>query len=179
MKMPPSVLSYESLSGGLQNALWKLGGVPETHRTDCMSAAVNKDCNKDEFTRRYLELLDHYSMTGAKTSAGRANEIGDVEQRHYRFKRALDQSLMLRGSRDFEDREDYKLFVDGLLSQLNAGRREKLKEELSFLKPLPARRLDDSKKITVKVSKGSTIHVLHNTYSVNSRLIGEYVQVKT
>jgi transposase len=26
--------SYESLSAGLQNALWKLGGVPKYHRTD-------------------------------------------------------------------------------------------------------------------------------------------------
>jgi len=170
--------SYESLSQGLQNALWKLGAVPHAHRTDRLSAAVNKDCSADEFTRAYQELLDHYSMVGAKTSAGRANEIGDVEQRHYRFKKALDQALMLRGSRDFESREDYRRFIEKLLDQLNAGRQEKLKEELAALKALPDRRLDDSRRLTVKVSKGSTIHVLHNTYSVNSRLIGEHVQIK-
>jgi len=170
--------SYESLSEGVQNALWKLGGVPHTHRTDRLSAAVNKECSADEFTRRYQELLEHYGMVGAKSGAGRANEIGDVEQRHYRFKKALDQALILRGSRDFESREDYRRFVDRLLAQLNAGRQERLQEELATLKLLPARRLDDSKKLTVRVSKGSTIHVLHNTYSVNSRLIGEYVQIK-
>ena len=32
--------SFESLSEGLQNALWKLGGVPKRHRTDSLSAAV-------------------------------------------------------------------------------------------------------------------------------------------
>jgi hypothetical protein len=32
--------SFESLSEGLQRALWELGGVPERHRTDRMSAAV-------------------------------------------------------------------------------------------------------------------------------------------
>ena len=30
--------SYESLSTGLQNALWKLGGVPQEHQTDRLSA---------------------------------------------------------------------------------------------------------------------------------------------
>jgi len=32
--------SYESLSEGLQNALWELGGVPHLHRTDRLTAAV-------------------------------------------------------------------------------------------------------------------------------------------
>ena len=30
--------SFESLSAGLQNALWELGGVPQKHRTDCLTA---------------------------------------------------------------------------------------------------------------------------------------------
>ena len=34
--------SFESLSQGLQNALWELGGVPQQHRTDCLTTAVNK-----------------------------------------------------------------------------------------------------------------------------------------
>ena len=29
--------SFESLSEGLQNAVWELGGVPQRHRTDRMS----------------------------------------------------------------------------------------------------------------------------------------------
>ena len=32
--------SYESLSEGLQNALWELGGVPPLHRTDRLTAAI-------------------------------------------------------------------------------------------------------------------------------------------
>ena len=34
--------SFESLSAGLQNALWQLGGAPEEHRTDSLSAAVKQ-----------------------------------------------------------------------------------------------------------------------------------------
>jgi hypothetical protein len=33
--------TFESLSEGLQKALWELGGVPNEHRSDRMSAAVN------------------------------------------------------------------------------------------------------------------------------------------
>ena len=33
--------SYETISFGLQNALWELGCVPKYHQTDCLSAAIN------------------------------------------------------------------------------------------------------------------------------------------
>lgn len=90
--------SFESLSEGLQNALWQLGGVPSEHRTDRMSAAVNNLCDAKEFTRAYEGLLRHYRIGGQKIQAGQANENGDVEQRHYRFKQAAEQALMMRGS---------------------------------------------------------------------------------
>lgn len=38
---------------------------------------------------------------GRSVQAGKANENGDVEQRHYRFKQAADEALLMRGSRDF------------------------------------------------------------------------------
>ena len=34
--------SFEALSDGLQNALWELGGAPRRHRSDSLSAAVNR-----------------------------------------------------------------------------------------------------------------------------------------
>ena len=34
--------SYVALAEGLQNALWALGGVPELHRSDSLSAAMRK-----------------------------------------------------------------------------------------------------------------------------------------
>src|SRR5512144_3272737 len=54
--------SFESLSEGLQNALWELGGVPRRHRTDRMTAAVNTDPQPELFTRRYQALLAHYGL---------------------------------------------------------------------------------------------------------------------
>jgi hypothetical protein len=38
--------SFESLSEGIQNAVWELGGVTQRHRTDRMSLAVNNNSNR-------------------------------------------------------------------------------------------------------------------------------------
>jgi hypothetical protein len=170
--------SFESLSEGLQNALWELGGVPERHRTDRLSAAVQKPDQPEEFTQRYRGLLEHYSLQGDKTQAESPHENGDVEQRHYRLKKAVEQSLMLRGSCDFASRQDYAVFLDKLFVQLNAGRLDRFKEESGVLRRLPPRRLDSCKRLWVRVGPSSTIRVNHNVYSVDSRLIGEEIQVR-
>ena len=170
--------SYESLSEGLQDALWQLGGVPAEHQTDRLSAAVHKVNHPEEFTRDYSSLLRHYGLTGRKIQAGHANENGDVEQSHFRFKKALDQALMLRGTREFSSRNEYQLFLDQLFEQLNRGRKGRLDEELQVLKSLPQSHYDGCKRQKVKVGPSSTIHVQHNVYSVPSRLIGEWVEIR-
>jgi hypothetical protein len=170
--------SFESLSEGLQNALWELGGAPLEHRTDRLSTAVNNMTDEKEFTARYEALLRQYRMDGQKIQAGKANENGDVEQRHHRLKRAIDQALMLRGGRDFASLADYKQFVRLLLAQLNAGRRERVKVEMQYLRALPDRRLESSKRVKVRVDSGSVIYVDRNVYSVHSRLIGEQVEAR-
>jgi hypothetical protein len=170
--------SFESLSDGLQNALWELGGVPLDHRTDRMSLAVNNASDEREFTTRYEGLLRHYKMTGQKIQAGKANENGDVEQRHYRLKRAVDQALLLRDSRNFPSVGEYKAFLRSLVVQLNAGRRDRLRIEMQYLRPLPAGRLESMKRERVKVDSGSLVYVDRNVYSVHSRLIGEQVEAR-
>jgi hypothetical protein len=170
--------SFESLSEGLQNALWELGGVPEMHRTDCLTTAVQKTRHPDEFTRRYQDLLDHYDLQGCKTNPESPHENGDVEQRHYRFKQALAQALMLRNSRNFADRREYEQFVGKLFKQLNAGRKKRFLEEQAVLHRLPKHRIEACKKSTTRVGPSSTIRVNHNVYSVDSRLIGERIGVR-
>jgi hypothetical protein len=170
--------SFESLSEGLQNALWEQGGAPLEHRTDRLSTAVNNMTDEKEFTARYEGLLRHYRMNGQKIQAGRANENGDVEQRHHRLKRAIDQALMLRDSRDFASLADYKQFLRLLLAQLNAGRRDRVKGEMQYLRALPERRLESSKQVKVRVDSGSVVYVDRNVYSVHSRLIGEQVEAR-
>ena len=170
--------SFESLSEGLEQALFELGGVPERHRTDHLSAAVQPPQRPEEFTRQYQALLAHYGLRGEKIQVGQAHENGDVEQRHHRIREALDQALMLRGSRDFGSREEYAAFVRDLFRQVNLGRQARLQEEIERLRPLPATRLGTMKKQRVRVGPSSTIRVQHNVYSVHSRLIGEEVEVR-
>jgi len=171
--------NFQALSVGFQSALWELGGVPEKHRTDRLSTAVHNDVgNPEEFTRRYDALLSHYGIEGYKMQAGEPHENGDIEQAHNRLKEAIDQALMLRGSRDFSSVEEYRSFLGVIMGQRNAGGRDRLEEELRALRRLPARRLESWEKATVRVGPGSTIRIKHNTYSVNSRLLGETVEAR-
>lgn len=170
--------TFESLSEGLQNALWELGGVPMEHRTDRLSAAVNNLVYTREFTRAYEGLLRHYRINGQKTQAGQANENGDIEQRHYRFKQTVDQELILRGSREFVSMAAYQLFLQKLFKRLNAGRQDRYLEEVSKLQPLPEHRLDTMRRERVRVNPGSLVTVHRNYYSVHSRLIGEMVEAR-
>jgi hypothetical protein len=51
--------SFVALAEGLQNALWTLGGVPEQHRSDSLSAAFrNLDADaKEDLTLRLRGVL--------------------------------------------------------------------------------------------------------------------------
>ncbi len=62
--------SYESLSTGLQNALWKLGGVLKYNQTDNLSSAVNKVGNPEVFTDNYRGLAGHYGFESCKIQPG-------------------------------------------------------------------------------------------------------------
>ena len=174
--------SFESLAMGLQNALFELGGVPQLHQTDSMSAAVRKirgdRAGKEAFTERYRALLRHYRMQAQHTQPESPHENGDVEQRHHRFKLALEQALMMRDSFDFDSRAAYGAFLDRLFVELNRPRRARFEEELPKLRRLPRRRLESCTRLRVKVSPGSTIRIHNNVYSVHSRLIGEAVAVR-
>ncbi len=172
--------SLEALSEGLQESLWQLGGVPARHRTDQMSAAVNHlGGRKGEFTARYKALMSHYGLRMQKTQPDSPHENGDIEKRNGDFKRRIVQALKLRASRDFESVKAYEKFLHEELNRVNKGRSERLSEEQKLLRRLPLKRLSSVKQYRgVPVSKGSTIRVDHNIYSVPSRLRGEKVDVR-
>jgi hypothetical protein len=85
---------------------------------------------------------------------------------------------MLRGSREFASREEYARFLQQLIDRRNRGRQTRFQEELKLLRPLPARRQESCQWLEVSVDSGSVIRVKRNTYSVESRLVGERVQVR-
>jgi hypothetical protein len=170
--------SFESLSRGLQNALWTLGGSPERHRTDHLGAATFGGKEREDFGAHYLALMRHYGLTPTKNNAGLSHENGDVEQAHYRVKERVNQALLLRGSRDFSSRAEYDRFLWGIVTSKNRNRSRRFEQERAELKPLPAHRLEDHRDYKVRVGIWSTIRVGHNTYSVPSRLIRHEVTAR-
>ena len=170
--------SFESLSRGLQNALWTLGGVPETHRTDHLGAAKFGGQDQEDFGAHYMALMRHYELTPTKNNAGESHENGDIEQAHYRLKQRVDQALLLRGSRDFSNRTDYERFIRSIFNDKNRNRSRRFEQERGVLRPLPLYRLDDHRDYKVPVGTWSTVRVAHNTYSVPSRLIRHEVTAR-
>ena len=170
--------SFESLSLGIQDALWKLGGVPVYHRTDNLTSAVHKIGHPDIFTDKYRGLAGHYGFTSCKTNPASPHENGDVEKSNALFKHAVDQSLILRGSRDFDTVEDYEKFLQKIIDRMNQHCQKRFAEEIEVFNGLPALRYDAYETKTCKVGRGGTLRVLHNTYSTHSRLIGETVKVR-
>ena len=63
--------SFVALAEGLQNALWSLGGAPEQHRSDSLSAAfrnLGADA-KEDLTTRYEAFCGHYGTRTARSKA--------------------------------------------------------------------------------------------------------------
>jgi transposase InsO family protein len=166
--------SFVALAEGLQNALWALGGVPEQHRSDSLSAAFrNLDRRTiEDLTRRYEELCAHYGMTPSRNNPGVAHENGAIESSHGHLKKVLADELLLRGSRDFEDLATYRRFVDEVVGRRNARNRKRIEIERAALKPLPARRTTDYEEARVRVTSSGGFILRRVFYSVPSRLIG-------
>jgi hypothetical protein len=116
-------------------------------------------------------------MEPRTTEVGAKEQNGDVEARNGALKRRLEQALLLRGSRDFEDAAAWQAFVDEVCRRDNA-RRGRVAEELGCMRELNVRRLPEYQELTAVVSEWSTIRVKHNAYSVPSRLIGHALRIK-
>lgn len=170
--------SFISLSAGLQNALWRLGGVPQEHRTDHLTAAYNNQSEHEELTRRYAALCRDYDLRATTNNQGESQENGSVEARQRTLKQALNQALMLRGYRDFSDLAAYQAFVEEVATHMNRRVQKRLAEERPLLQPLPERRSSDYVETTVRVSSNGVFRVSHTTYSAPSRLRGHPLQVR-
>jgi hypothetical protein len=170
--------SFVALSSGLQGALWRLGGVPEEHRTDSLSAAFNNLAEQQELTRRYEDLCRHYGMRASRCNAGQSHENGAIESRHDSLKTALDQALRLRGSRCFDERSGYEEFVEQIVQRFNTRAAKRLAIERPLLRPLPARRTAEYEEMPARVSKYAIFTVKGVQYSAPSQLIGHRLMVR-
>ena len=172
--------TFLALQQGLQNALWTLGGVPEVVRSDNTSAATHelRSSRGRALNDNYAALLDHYGLRSTRINPGQSHENGVAEHAHSRLKDAIDQALILRGSRDFDTVDDYASFVRQMVERRNRLAEGKLEQELLCLRSLPPAPVPEYVNYQSKVRKWCTIQVAGHSYSVPSRLIGKEVQIR-
>jgi hypothetical protein len=179
--------SLPAIKLGVQSTLVHLGRIPRFHQTDNSSAATRllKAEEREEmdhrhrgYTAGYLEFLDQYGMEPRTTHLNSPHENGDVESSHGGFKRAVEQHLLLRGSRDFDSIEAYEAFLHQVMEKRNRAREKRRTEELAVMEPLPTASVVTPHEERVPVSRGGLIRVLRNTYSVPTSLIGHKVTVR-
>lgn len=171
--------SYSALAEGLQNAFWESGGVPETHRTDSLSAAY-KNCSdkeKEAFTESYTAFCNHYGTNPTRNNKGISHENGSIESPNRHIKHRIDQVLLARASRDFDSVEQYKSFVVAIIERSNKRKEKEFAEEKAVLKPLPERKTADYTEERVRVTSSSTISLKGMVYTVPSRLVGTTLKV--
>ncbi|MGC8808589.1 MAG: IS21 family transposase, partial [Thiomonas sp.] len=160
--------SFTAISEGLQDALWKLGGIPVEHRTDSLSAAfknLDRDAQAD-FTRRYDDLCRHYGMKATRNNPGVAHENGSIEASNGHLKRRIEQELLKRGNRDFLTLDEYRRFVARICDRHNARRRHLVAAERKTLRELPKRRTTDFVQHSPTVTRNSTMTVDKVLYTV-------------
>jgi hypothetical protein len=179
--------SMAALRKGVQRALFQLGRVPRYHQTDNSTAATHRipdgkkvffEDGKRPFNDDYLALMRHFGMTPRTTTIGAKEQNGDVESENGALKRRLEQLLLVRGSRDFEDVAAWQSFVDDAVRTRNAGRRTRVGEDLAAMRELNVAKLPEYVEEDVMVSEWSTIRVKKCAYSVPSRLMGEMLRVR-
>ena len=151
--------TFVALKQGLQNALWELGGAPQVIRSDNTSALTHeiKRSRGRALNDNYAELLEHYGLEATLINSGESHENGVAEQAHYRLKDALDQALMLRGSRDFDSAESYTGFVRKVVERRNRLVQGKLEQERPLLQCLPPAPVPEYVNYQARVRKWSTV----------------------
>ena len=171
------VESFDTLTRGFEEAALEMGGVCLEHRTDNLSAATQKMGNSRTFTNRWQQFMNHYDVIPSRNNPGKSHENGSVEKSHDLLKKAIDQALMLRRSRDFKDINEYNTFLHTLTRKRNSMRLLKFQEEQALFKPLPETTFNEAIQLKCRVNPCSTIQVLSVTYSVPSRFIGTWLTV--
>jgi hypothetical protein len=117
-------------------------------------------------------------MEPTRNNRGLAHENGSIESPHGHLKQAIEDALLLRGSRDFASLEAYRRFVDEIVGRRNARLKKRLELERPALQSLPPERTTDYEETIVVVTSSSGFTLKKVFYSVPSRLIGHRLRVR-
>jgi hypothetical protein len=86
--------------------------------------------------------------------------------------------LQARGSREFTTVEAFDEWLVEGLSKENSRRQARLQDELAVMKPVAVTRMPEYREQVIRVSRNSTLNVMHNIYSVPPRLMHQVVRVR-
>jgi hypothetical protein len=125
-----------------------------------------------------MALLEHYGMLGTRNNRGLGHENGSVESSHRHLKEAIEQALLLRGHRDFDDRAGYEAFVREAVMRRNRRNAAAFRIERAQLQDLPERRTTDFVEEEARVTRCGTFTLRDVLYSAPSRLIGHRLKVR-
>ena len=168
--------TVSALMQGLQNAMRKLGGVPQVVRSDNRRNAIR---NKQPI-EPYGAFLKHYGLELSLINYGKPQENGGVEGENGRVKTRIKQALLIRGSRDFESEAAYAAFVSHQIDCSNRRHevQHQLKEEQASLRPLPDTAAPEYVEMQLKVNDLSLINLYSCRYSVPCKAVGQTVTVR-
>lgn len=178
--------SLLAIRSAVQSTLLQLGHVPKIHQTDNTTAATHQLGTEDQmatgedrgFNLEYAQWMAHLGMKPQTIHRGTPDENGDVEASNKSFKRAFDQHLLLRGSRDFNDQRAVEEFAWFVMGKRNVFRRERLAEELAVMSPLQAKLWPEVRELRPRVNRNGIVRIQHNGYSVPSGLVGKRVTAR-
>lgn len=123
--------SIAAIRHGVLRALLQLGRVPIWHQTDNSTAATHRipdgrslvvERGKRPFNEDCLAIVRHFGMKPRTTEVAAKEQNGDVEAANGALKRALEQALLVRESRDLESRDAWQSFIDEVLRKNNRRR---------------------------------------------------------
>lgn len=170
--------SMLALRRGVLAAVRQLQKVAQYHQTDNSSAATHQVEKGRKFNEEYRSWVEALGMAPRTTAVGCKEQNGDVEASNGQLKRRLEQQLLVRGSRDFENLSAYEKWLETIVVALNQKRGKRLSEELAQMRPVSLVGISDFVEQEVRVTAWGTVRVMKNAYSVPSRLIGLKVKVR-
>lgn len=115
------------------------------------------------FLPEYLELMAHLGMKPRTMAIGKKEQNGTVE--------AQSESTVARVVAAW-NLPAWTPLIGGwwkvyIMHKENSRRQVRLQKELAVMKPLPVTRLPEYREVPVRVSRNSTISVMHNIYSAH------------
>jgi hypothetical protein len=100
-------------------------------------------------------------MKPRTTQVGAKEQNGDVEAANGALKRALEQALLVRGNRDFDNAATWQSFVDDVMRKGNRARGRRVAEDMEAMRELNAAKLPEFVEQEFCVSDWSTVRVKH------------------